>query len=51
MVEFMDMLENSYVLDLLKYSVNVLLYLFSEEGFMGILLSYEIGWLWLVDVL
>ena len=51
LAEFMDMLENSYALDLSKYSVNAPLHPFSEEGFTGTLPSYETGWLRLADAL
>ncbi len=51
LAEFMDMLENSYALELSKYSVNAPLHPFSEEGFTGTLPSYETGWLRLADAL
>ena len=51
LAEFMDMLANSYALDLSKYSVNAPLHPFSEEGFTGTLPSYETGWLRLADAL
>ena len=51
LAEFMDMLENSYELDLSKYSVNAPLHPFSEAGFTGQIPSYETGWLRLADAL
>jgi len=51
LAEFMDMLENSYNVALSTYSVHAPLHPFSEEGFAGLLPSYETGWLRLADAL
>lgn len=51
LAEFIDMLKNSYELDLSKYSINAPLHPFSEAGFSGKIPGYETGWLRLADAL
>ena len=51
LAEFMDMLSMGYGVPLSDYVIHAPLHPFSESGFIGMLPSYETGWLRLADAL